>query len=134
MALTGSCLCGAVRYEADQLASPIGHCHCRTCRKANSSAYTSTARVARSAFRFTAGEDKLNAFESTPGKLRRFCSVCGTEVLAEWLNQDVVILRVATLDDDPGVRPVVHIWTSHDLPWLTDEGDVLRLPEGVKPA
>lgn len=134
MALAGSCLCGAVRYEADQLASSIGHCHCRTCRKSNSSAYTSTARVARSAFRFTAGEDKLTAFESTPGKLRRFCSVCGSEVLAEWLNQDVVILRVATLDDDPGVRPVVHIWTLHDVPWLTDEGEVVRLPEGVKPA
>lgn len=133
MPLVGSCLCGSVQYEADQLASPIGHCHCRTCQKANSSAYTSTARVSRSAFRFTAGEDMLSAFESTPGKLRRFCSVCGTEILAEWLNQDSLILRVATLDDDPGVRPVVHIWTSHDLPWLTDEGDVARVPEGVKP-
>jgi hypothetical protein len=84
--------------------------------------------------RFTAGEEKLTAFESTPGKLRRFCSVCGTEVLAEWLNQDVVILRVATLDDDPGVRPVMHIWTSHDVRWLTDEGDIPRLPEGITSA
>lgn len=133
MPLAGSCLCGAVQYEVDALASPIGHCHCRTCRKANASAFTSTARVARSGFRFTSGEDKLSAFESTAGKLRRFCSVCGTEVLAEWLNQDAVILRVATLDDDPGARPVVHIWTSHDVPWLMDVDGVARLPEGVKP-
>ncbi len=63
MPLVGGCLCGSVRYEADQLASPIGHCHCRTCRKANANAYTSTARVVRGAFRFTAGEEKLSAFE-----------------------------------------------------------------------
>lgn len=131
MALQGSCLCKAVRYEADRLASPIGHCHCQTCRKANASAYTSTAWVDRSAFRILAGAEKLSAFESTPGKLRRFCSVCGTEILAEWVNQDQIILRVATLDDDPGVRPVVHIWTSHDAPWLIDDGDVPRLPEGI---
>ncbi len=132
MALKGSCLCKAVQYEADALASPIGHCHCQTCRKASSSAYTSTARVARSAFRFISGEDRLTAYESTPGKARRHCSVCGTEVLAEWIDQPHVILRVATLDDDPGARPVVHIWTSHDAPWLVDVGDVPRLPEGMK--
>jgi hypothetical protein len=132
MPFAGSCLCKAVRYEVDKFASPIGHCHCQTCRKASASAYTSTARVSRRDFRFLAGEEKLSAFESTPGKLRRFCSGCGTEVLAEWLTQDQVILRVATLDDDPGVRPVVHIWTSHDAAWLTDEGDIVRLPEGVK--
>lgn len=132
MTLHGSCLCKAVRYEADALASPIGHCHCQTCRKASASAYTSTARVARSAFRFVSGEDNLTAYESTPGKLRRHCSVCGTEVLAEWIDQPHIILRVATLDDDPGTRPAVHIWTSHDAPWLVDAGDVPRLPEGVK--
>jgi hypothetical protein len=132
MALKGSCLCKTVQYEADALASPIGHCHCHTCRKASASAYTSTARVARSAFRLISGEDRLTAYESTPGKLRRHCSVCGTEVLAEWVDQPHVILRVATLDDNPGASPVVHIWTSHDAPWLIDIGVVPRLPEGVK--
>jgi hypothetical protein len=53
-------------------------------------------------------------------------------VLAEWVDQPHVILRVATLDDNPGASPVVHIWTSHDAPWLIDIGDVPRLPEGVK--
>jgi len=131
MALKGSCLCKSVQYEVDALGSPIGHCHCQTCRKASASAYTSTARVHRSAFRFISGEDRLTAYESTPGKLRRHCSVCGTEVLAEWVDQPHIILRVATLDDDPVVKPVVRIWTSHDAPWLVDVGDVPRLPEGA---
>jgi ADP-ribosyl-[dinitrogen reductase] hydrolase len=127
--LKGSCLCGAVRYEVDQLDSPIGHCHCQTCRKAHASAFATTARVLREHFRWTAGEDRLNAFESSPGKLRRFCSVCGTQMMAEWVAQPQIVLRVPTLDDDPGTRPVVHIWTSHDQPWLVEAGEAARYAE-----
>ena len=120
MSLKGSCLCGAVCYEVDQLDMPIGHCHCVTCRKAHAAAYASTAGVTREHFRWTAGEDRLSAYESSPGKLRHFCSVCGTHLMAERPPQPHVILRVATLDDDPSTRPTMHIWTSHDAPWLTD--------------
>ncbi len=120
MSLQGSCLCGTVRYEVDQLDMPIRHCHCVTCRKAHAAVYVSTAGVMRGHFRWTAGAEKLSAYESSPGKLRRFCSDCGTHLLAERPDQPHIILRVATLDDDPGVRPTMHIWTSHDAPWLTD--------------
>jgi ADP-ribosyl-[dinitrogen reductase] hydrolase len=58
---------------------------------------------------------------SSPGKLRHFCSVCGSHLVAERLGQPHVIVRIATLDEDPGVRPVMHIWTSHDVPWLEYE-------------
>ncbi len=44
--------------------------------------------------------------------------------MAEWQDQDSVILRLASLDTDPGERPKAHIWASHDLPWL-DYGDNL---------
>ena len=83
MSLRGSCLCKAVCYEVDQLDMPIGHCHCVTCRKAHAAAFASTAGVMRDQFRWTAGEEKLSAYESSPGKLRRFCSVCGTQLIAE---------------------------------------------------
>jgi hypothetical protein len=129
MALQGSCLCGAVRYEVDGLDMPIAHCHCRTCRKGHASAFATTAGVLRTHFRWTAGEDRLGAYESSPGKLRRFCSRCGTHLMAERIAQPHVILRVATLDDDPGLRPRMHIWTSHDAPWPLDADDVPRYPE-----
>ena len=129
MTLQGSCLCGAVRYEVDQLDMPIEHCHCATCRKVHAAAYASTAGVMREHFRWTAGKERLSAFESSPGKLRRFCSVCGTHLLAERPAQPHVILRVPTLDDDPGTRPTMHIWTSHDVPWLADGDDAPRYPE-----
>jgi ADP-ribosyl-[dinitrogen reductase] hydrolase len=129
MSLSGSCLCGAVRYEVDQLDMPIGHCHCRTCRKAHASAYVTTAGVLRDHFRWTVGEKKLRSYESSPGKLRHFCSECGSHMVAERPAQPHVILRVATLDDDPQLRPTLHIWTSHDVPWLASDDDLPRHPE-----
>jgi ADP-ribosyl-[dinitrogen reductase] hydrolase len=118
MTLRGICLCQAVGYEADQLDMAIVHCHCATCRKAHASAYTSTAGVQKAHFKVTKGEGELASHESSPGKLRHFCANCGTHLWAERAGQAHVIFRVATLDDDPGQRPQVHIWTSHDVDWL----------------
>jgi hypothetical protein len=129
MSLHGSCLCGAVRYEADQLDGPIVHCHCATCRKAHASAFNSSAAVERRHFRWTAGEDKLSYYASSPGKNRLFCAVCGSQMIAEFPARSRVLLRVATLDDDPGVRPTVHIWTSEHAPWLIDDAAAARYPE-----
>lgn len=119
--LHGSCLCKAIEYELDCLDMPISHCHCQTCRKAHAAAFASTAGVMREHFRWTKGEDRLSSFESSPGKLRHFCSACGSHLMAERLAQPHVIVRVATLDVDPNMTPQAHIWTSHDVPWLEYE-------------
>lgn len=66
----------------------------------------------------------LKANESSPGKRRHFCSNCGTHLVAERLGQALVVLRVATLDDDLAVRPQAHIWYSHDASWLWDTDGV----------
>jgi hypothetical protein len=122
--MKGSCLCGAIEYEIDQLDMPIGHCHCRTCRKAHAAAFSSAAGVTREHFRWLKGKEKLTTFESSPGKLRHFCSVCGSHLVAERSMQSHVIVRVATLDEDPLAKPTMRIWRSHDAFWLQDGEDV----------
>lgn len=120
--MKGSCLCGSVEYEIDSIDMPISHCHCRTCRKAHAAPFASTAGVMRQHFRWMKGCDKISSFESSPGKLRYFCMVCGSHLVAERLSQSHVIVRVASLDEDPGFKPETHIWTSHNVPWLEYEG------------
>jgi|SRR5687767_15105906 hypothetical protein len=120
--MRGSCLCGSIEYEA-AVVGPIAHCHCRTCRKAHAAAFASTARVDRGHFRWLKGEEQLSSFESSPGKQRYFCSRCGSHLVAERAGQAHLILRVATLNEDPGTRPSMHIWRSHDVSWLLDQGD-----------
>ena len=128
--MRGSCLCGAVRYEIDKLDGAIAHCFCQSCRKAHAAAFASTARVDRTHFRWLSGADKLTSFESSPGKLRHFCSVCGSHVLAERATvPDQVILRVATLDADPGQRPEMEIWRAHRVPWLDEAAAIPEFAE-----
>lgn len=119
--MKGSCLCGAIEYEIDSLDMPINHCHCVTCQKAHSAAFATTAGVLREHFKWTKGESLLAFFESSPGKSRYFCPRCGSHLVAERQNQPHVIVRVATLDDDPAVTPQGHIWVSHDKPWMAYE-------------
>jgi hypothetical protein len=127
--LRGSCLCKSVCYEVDGFEAPIEHCHCMTCRKAHAAVFASTVGVTRQKFRWIAGEDKLRAYESSPGKLRRFCRRCGTQLVAERAGKEHILLRVATLDDDPGKTRALHIWTSHEPSWLKDSEKLPRYAE-----
>lgn len=127
--MKGSCLCGAVVYEIDGLDMPILYCHCSTCRKAHAAPLVPTAGVMREHFRWLQGQDKLSSYESSPGKQRYFCSVCGSHVIAERAVQPHVILRVATLDEDPHSRPTGHIWVSDDVAWLEDDENAIFYPK-----
>jgi hypothetical protein len=131
MVIRGSCLCGRVAFEANELASPIGHCHCNVCRKAHGAAFATTARVTRPDFRWVRGADVLKHFESSPGKLRHFCGNCGTHLMAERVDQPTVILRLGALDADPGVRPSRHIWMSDAAPWLEYGPDLPQYAGGT---
>ncbi|MCL6417509.1 GFA family protein [Aestuariirhabdus sp. Z084] len=117
--LKGSCLCKKVQYEVDQLDSPIQHCSCLTCQKAHSAAYNTAAAVAPEHFRWLQGESELSQYESSPGKIRYFCRCCGSQLVARRDGMPWV-LRVASLDDDPGTQPVQRIWDSHRRGFLAD--------------
>jgi len=129
--IRGSCLCGSVAYECGPALGPMGHCHCPKCRKAHGAAFSTTVRVARAGFRWLSGEDLLESFESSPGKRRSFCSRCGSHLVAGWDGQDALILRVGCVDGDPGVRPVVHIWTSLAAEWYEIDAQLPCLAEGA---
>jgi hypothetical protein len=128
--LVGSCLCGSVAYEVDAPAGPIVHCHCRTCRKAHGSAFSSVASVPREKFRWTRGEEILTDFESSPGKFRRFCSRCGSQIVAERVAQPTVLLRLGCLDTPLADRPKVHIWRSLGAPWYDPKDPLPERAEG----
>jgi hypothetical protein len=124
--LNGSCLCGAVAYEADAPLERIVHCHCHTCRKTHGSAFSSVTAVPREKFRWLRGQNLLGAIESSAGKLRRFCGKCGSHVMAERLAEPVVLLRLGCLDTEARGVPQVHIWRSDAAPWYDPK---IQFPE-----
>lgn len=121
----GSCLCGAVTYEADALPGPALECHCRTCRKAHGSAFKVGTKVLREAFRWTRGDAERRGYESSPGKQRWFCSRCGTHLASERPEAPFLMLSLATLDTEPGFGPSAHIWVCDKASWFDPDP---RLP------
>ena len=121
--IKGSCMCGEVRYAIQGNIGEITHCHCTTCRKAHGSAFSSTAAVQIDDFSFASGESLIKCYKSSPDKVRCFCSNCGSHIYAHREGQKHYILRLGTLDDDPMVKPVNHIWLSLKAPWYDLETD-----------
>ena len=122
---SGSCLCGSVQFEFDSEIREFHHCHCKTCRKAHATVFGSSALVNASAFRVRSGKDMISEYSSSAGKIRYFCSNCGTHVFARGDQvPDDVILRIGALDGDIGMKAYGHIWVSHKPDWY-DIGDEL---------
>src|SRR5947208_14750345 len=103
--LTGSCLCGAVAYQADAPITRIVHCHCQTCRKTHGPAFSSVTAVPREGFRFTRGPEHLSATESSPCKFRHSSAKCGSHLMAERTNPPVVLPRLRRLGSDRTAIP-----------------------------
>jgi len=130
--LKGSCLCGSVTYEVDgSLDMPL-YCHCTMCRKAHGTAFRSRAGVKASDFRWTAGDDLITWYESSPGTDRGFCSRCGSPLLSRFsFAPDVYGLPLGALDDDPGIRPGLHVYVADKAPWYEITDGLPQHPQGI---
>ncbi|MFN3235830.1 MAG: GFA family protein [Pseudomonadales bacterium] len=129
--MKGSCLCGTVTYSIDCEPQSYGHCHCHTCRKAHSAAFSTVMGVPKTAFQWESGEDQLRGYESSPGKTRYFCSNCGSQLIASREENDYVNLRVGSLDTEISTRPQVHFWCSDGANWYDPREKLPILPKGV---
>ena len=80
--VSGSCLCGSVKFEVAPPFTAFRYCHCSRCRKASGSAHAANAFVPESQFTWIAGETSVKRFD-LPGAKRfavSFCLQCGTRV------------------------------------------------------
>ena len=116
--IKGGCSCGAVRYESRGRLLLFVNCHCPDCRKFSGSAFSSVLAVEEGGFKVASGEDNIVPYQSSPGKHRSFCKTCGCHVFARAETRPgMVLIRAGTLDDDPGLRPQMHIWVKAKAAW-----------------
>ncbi len=131
MAMSGGCLCGAIKYEIDGEPSMTGVCHCRNCQRQGGSAFSTLAAVAKSAFRFTAGEPKLYTDTDTASGNsveRWFCGTCGSPIYSALPGQpDTLFIKTGTLDDTSGFKPQFHAWCETRQNWVTLDEDVPQM-------
>ncbi len=120
--VTGSCLCGAVRWRIDAPFTRMTHCHCMMCRKVHGAPFATYAAVDPESVTFLSGEDHTGLFESSPGGYRAFCSRCGSVVPVRGDPE----MPVGGLDGDPGTRPEAHIFAAFRAPWHIIADDLPR--------
>jgi hypothetical protein len=91
------------------------HCHCARCRKAHGAAFATYGGAAAEGFRLRGGEG-VARFESSPGFFRCFCERCGSVVPGDAVEGRVFV-PAGCLDDDPGERPLAHIFAASKPSW-----------------
>ncbi|MBI3530101.1 MAG: GFA family protein [Betaproteobacteria bacterium] len=122
--IRGSCLCRSIRYEVRGPLGPASHCHCSMCRKAHGAAFGTYARVQKADFVLVSGAEDIASYQSSPEVTRTFCRRCGSTLqFIRATRPNTFALALGTLDDDPGVRPSMHIHIESKVPWLDiDDG------------
>jgi len=119
---TGSCLCGTVRYEVDGPFAMMANCHCSMCRKHHGAMFSTFASAPDTGFRWVSGQDNIETYPSSEQGRRPFCRTCGsvTPMLLPAMN--LVVVPAGNLQDDPGLKPQMHIFTGSRAAWypITD--------------
>lgn len=119
---TGSCLCGAVRFEVQGELSEATACHCVQCRK-QSGHFWASANVPRSALRVQ-GEEHLRWYASSAKVRRGFCAHCGGFLFWDPPARDWTSVALGALDAPTGVRLARHIFCA-------EKGDYYELGDGL---
>ena len=126
----GSCLCGGIQFEVTEILA-IALCHCSMCRKRNGGPFGIGAAVPVANFKLIKGGDLIQVYESSPGSQRAFCRVCGSHAPSESGDGKLYFIPPGLFDDDPGVKPALHMFVGSKAPWWEITDDLPQFEEWV---
>jgi len=123
--MTGSCLCGAVRFEVRAPFLRVSACHCTTCKRISGGTGTVTGRVRTEDIRIVEGRGRIVVYQPAEGTEKSFCGTCGTNLFGTgWPASEFTGVRLAALDEPYEGQPEAHIYVRSVAPWetLPDDG------------
>ena len=120
--LSGSCQCGAVRYQVADEFLYAENCHCSQCRAATGSAFKAFAGIEREKLTITEGRDSVFVFGTDELNDTR-CSTCGSFLFSVVREGGYAHVAMGSLVDAPAIRPTKHIFVASKAPWfeITDD-------------
>jgi hypothetical protein len=123
--LTGSCLCGGVRFEVAQPFLRVTACHCAYCKKISGGVGTTSGRARTEDVRILEGRALITTFQPDGGSPKSFCSRCGTNLFGGgWPDSEFTSVRLTALDEPFEGRIEHRIFLRSVAPWevLPDDG------------
>jgi hypothetical protein len=86
-------------------------------------------------FRWLVGEDKIAVYRSSEKGLRPFCRICGSVAPTILPELGIAFLPAGNLEDDPGIRPELHMFAGSCTSWFPITGALPqseRFPPGFE--
>jgi hypothetical protein len=127
MAVTGGCMCGAIRYRAEGEPVHNALCHCTDCRRAAGAPIVGWALFPLEAVEITGTPVTYN---SSGDVERQFCGTCGTGLFFRSASvfPGQVDIQTATFDDPDALAPSACIQTADAPAWLATVSELPSFP------
>lgn len=113
---TGSCQCGAVRWQITAAPSSTV-CHCENCRRAGGAQSVCWWTVASADFEVTDGQP--TEYVTDAGGRRTFCATCGSQLTYVGATRpDEVDVTAGTADDPARFPPTADNFPDDRIAWV----------------
>jgi hypothetical protein len=126
MTVTGSCRCGACRYEiAVEALPPVYACHCHICQRWSGSAFSLQAIVPEAALSVAGPLVVYDITTEDRTSSQRVCGVCHSRLYnTNTRRPGMAVVRAGTLDRSEELACRAHIFTASKQAWVA-------IPDGV---
>jgi hypothetical protein len=126
--ITGSCLCGGIKYEVEEMPGRIYNCHCSQCRKSHGAAFATQALAIGKTLRILEGEELLKEYTGHGG-VRAFCSNCGSRLMNYAPDKSLYFsIALSSVDSDHALKPVAHAFIDSKASWHEPSNDIPSYP------
>ena len=124
---TGSCLCGAVKYEVHGALRAVIACHCEQSRKQTGTYMSATAAEDRD---FKIIESRgLKWYRSSDTARRGFCGECGSVLFWRGDGRDYTAIAAGSIDGPTGLALEGHIFCASAGDYYEIAGGTYRKPQ-----
>jgi hypothetical protein len=124
---TGSCLCGAVKYEVHGPLRDVIACHCGQCRKQTGNYMSATG--AKLEYLKLTEQRGLKWYRSSPEAKRGFCGECGSTLFWQGDDRDYMAIAAGSIDGATGLKLAGHIFCDDAGDYYEISGGDYRRPQ-----
>ena len=115
---SGQCLCGSVKFNAEDTPKFIANCHCKDCRQVTGSVYATLIFLEKDKVNI---DGVLSTFEhevdSGNRLTKHFCPQCGSQMFASGTGRPgLLAVRAGVIDESENIKPQINVFAGSALP------------------
>jgi hypothetical protein len=127
--LSGSCLCGSVRFEVEDAFESVFYCHCSRCRRRTGSAFAAIGAIPIEKLVITSGAERTLRVGENSQSYNSVCQECHCQLYSAVSQHRRAHVPLGTLATAPSRKPELHIQVASKAPWYTINDDLPQYAE-----